>query len=122
MWEQEYGIKRDVTLNQEERRARVLAKIRAKTTMNPYKLQEIIRSETGVSAHVVENTGKNTFAVRLMANSQSELRHGLQIQNLINRHKPAHLICEVDFQMVTLDAFYAGGIIRSVKKMTIKQG
>lgn len=121
LWEIEYGINKDVTLSTDERRKRVLAKIRSRAAMNPYKLQEIIRSETGVAAFVTENTGKNQFTVRLVANNQSELRHEIQIQNIIDKHKPAHLICELSFEMAVKDALYSGGVVRAVKRITIQQ-
>lgn len=121
LWEIEYGINRDISLNADERRARVLAKIRAKSSMTPYKLQEIIRSETGVVAYVTENTGKNKFDVRLVANNQSELRHGIQIQSIIDRHKPAHTLCEVRFEIITRDTIHAGGIVRAAKMIELQQ-
>ena len=120
-WEQEYGISRDISLNTEERRERILAKIRARASMNPYKLKAIIEAETGVLTYIEENTGKNTFTVRLIANNQAELRHGMQIENLINRYKPAHLICKIQFEMVVRDNLNFAGVVRTVKSITLNQ-
>lgn len=119
-WEMEYGINQEVGVGVDEQRTRVLAKIRANASMNPYKLQELIRLETGVSALVVENTGKNKFTVRLTSNSPNESRHIPRIRDVINRYKPAHTINDLVFGMAAEDALYNGGIVRAAARLSMQ--
>lgn len=87
-WEAEYGILPDSSLTIEQRRANILMRMRFVAPANPYRLAQYASAASGVPCEIVENIGKNTFAVVMRA-------YGGDIANMeavLDTAKPAHLI------------------------------
>lgn len=91
-WEQNYGIPRNPYLSVEQRRARIISKIRDRAPMNPAKLAKYVTSVTGVECEIIENTGKNAF--KLVRHEQTGPLGLVRIA--LNEAKPAHLIYKIN--------------------------
>ncbi len=93
-WEEQYGLHADSTLTIEQRRARLLEKIRFRAPCNPKRLAASISAIVGVPVDIAENVSKNTFRVDLndSVNDFRKLAHAITV---LNQRKPAHLIYRV---------------------------
>lgn len=87
-WEKEYGIVPQDGWTTEQRRQNILAQMKFVAPMTPTKLAEIASLAAGVPVDIVENTGKNTFAVLVRRYTENFER----AKKAIDEAKPAHLI------------------------------
>ena len=96
-WEIEYGIHKDSSLTMEQRRVRLLQKIRDRSPCNPDRLAEAVSSVLGVPVSIDERVKKNTFRVNIMGSAPDfdKLLHAIEV---LNKKKPAHLIYELNAQ------------------------
>lgn len=93
-WEDRYGIPSNPALSNEKRRENIIFKMQSRTPASPYYLERLVSKVTGVPTKVVENTGKNRFAVKCLGYVDN-----LTIQRAvdqINVVKPSHLIYEMN--------------------------
>lgn len=93
-WEDHYGLHRDSTLTMEQRRVRLLDKIRLRAPANPKKLSEVMANVLGVPVSITERVAKNTFQVEIL-DSVSDFKKMLHALDVLERRKPAHLIYRV---------------------------
>lgn len=91
-WEENYGIPRNPYLSEQQRRARIISRIRDRAPMSPAKLSKYIADFTGYECEIIENTGKNQFTL-IRRNQSGPL--GL-VRILLNEAKPAHLIYKLN--------------------------
>lgn len=94
-WETEYGLHKDSTLSMEQRRARLLRKIRDRAPCNPKRLAEAVSAVLGVPVNITERVAKNTFRVDIL-NSVSDFNKLLHAIEVLDSRKPAHLIYEIN--------------------------
>ena len=87
-WEKEFDIVPDDNWTLEQRRQNILAKMKYIAPMNPAKLSDIASAAAGAPVEIVENTGKNTFAVMVRRYTENFDR----AKAMIDEAKPAHLI------------------------------
>lgn len=90
-WEDHYDLYRDSSLTMEQRRARLLDKIRSRAPCNPKRLAASVSTVLGVPVEITERVAKNTFQVEVL-DSVSDFRKLLQAVAVLNKRKPAHLI------------------------------
>lgn len=94
-WEDHYGLHRDSSLTMEQRRERLLEKIRFRAPCNPVRLARAVENVLDVPTKITERVAKNTFRVDIL-NSVSDFRKLLHALTVLNQRKPAHLIYEVN--------------------------
>lgn len=91
-WERHYGLKKDPTLTEEQRRNRIATKIKIRGSCNPAKLAATISDALGgVEVDITENSAQNTFLVNIRENVTS-FDEAIKV---IDRMKPAHLVYEL---------------------------
>lgn len=90
-WEEHYDLPLDSSLTMEQRRERLLDKIRYRAPANPERLEKSMETVLRVPVEITERVAKNTFQVNIMA-SVCDFRKMLQALDVLNRRKPAHLI------------------------------
>lgn len=89
-FEQDYGLDSNDDLTLDERRARLLAKIRTREPMNPRHVEQLLSMLTGITVTITENISKNRFRVSVDGEMSDEVKTAFK--NLLNSVKPAHLI------------------------------
>lgn len=90
-WEQAYGVTPDPSLTIEQRRARIVAKMRNTGSCTPAKLEAAISGALGgITVNVIERTGKNKFTVSITG--AAVVAPAIAV---IDRMKPAHLIYNI---------------------------
>lgn len=94
-WEAEYGLHKDSRLTMEQRRERLLRKIRDRAPCNPKRLAEAVSVVLGVPVNITERVAKNTFRVDILnsVNDFNKLLHAIEV---LDGKKPAHLIYEIN--------------------------
>lgn len=91
-WEDHYGIPRDSSLTQDQRRIRITSKIKDRGPCNPVVLAGAVSSALGgVDVEITENIAKNTFLVNIRE-VVSDLTPAIAV---LERQKPAHLIYQI---------------------------
>ena len=91
-WERQYGIPYDSSLTKDQRRARILDRKQSQGPCNPAKLEAAVSTALGgVEVNITERVAQNTFLVNVRGVVQT-LAPALSV---IDRMKPAHLICEI---------------------------
>ena len=120
LWEKQYGIIPDNQSTLSERRAILIAKVRERAPMTPYKIAQSVTAITGgVATRIVENIATNTFGIYL--NTIPEHVDEVAIRQVIDRAKPAHLIYEIGYEQSTSSVNYWGAVMMSAKKLQIRQ-
>ena len=94
-WETEYGLHKDSRLTMEQRRERLLRKIRDRAPCNPKRLAEALAVVLEVPVKITERVAKNTFRVDIL-NSVSDFHKLMHMISVLEAKKPAHLIYEVN--------------------------
>lgn len=89
-FEQDYGLESDDSLTLEERRTRLLIKIRTRAPMNPSRVEQLLSMLTGNTVTITENVHKNTF--RISADGEMSDKIKKEFKDLLNEVKPAHVI------------------------------
>ena len=112
-WEKEFDIVPDDGWTLEQRRQNILAKMKYIAPMNPAKLAEIASAAAGVPVDILENTGKNTFAVLVRQYTDNFDR----AKAMIDEAKPAHLIYTIQIAYLIL----ASGNVYSGVGLTVHQ-
>lgn len=91
-WERHYGLPSDSSLSQEQRRARILSKIRMRGPLNPKALEDAVSTALGgVKVEITENIDKNTFLV----NIREVIPSINPVVAVLEQRKPAHLIYQI---------------------------
>lgn len=93
-WEDQYGLYRDSSLTMEQRRARLLDKIRYRAPANPKRLAAAMATVLGVPVEITERVAKNTFQVDIL-DSVSDFRKLMRAIEVLDAKKPAHLIYKI---------------------------
>lgn len=95
-WEDCYAIPRNRNLSVQQRRDRILEKIRSRAPCNPKRLAAAVSTALGgVPVDITENVSKNTFLVNIREIVPS-INPAVAV---LERMKPAHLIYKI--QIVT---------------------
>lgn len=94
-WEDQYGLYRDSSLTMEQRRARLLDKIRYRAPANPKRLAAAMQTVLGVPVEITERVAKNTFQVNIL-NSVGDFKKLLHALAVLEARKPAHLIYTIN--------------------------
>lgn len=93
-WEDQYGLYRDSSLTMEQRRARLLDKIRYRAPANPKRLAAAMATVLGVPVEITERVAKNTFQVDIL-DAVGDFRKLMRAIEVLEAKKPAHLIYKV---------------------------
>lgn len=118
-WEDQYKIYADPSWSIERRRQNILNKCRQRAPMNPVRMANIISVATGEDARVEELTGKNRFTVYI--SSRPYLINEESVRKEIDASKPAHLIYDIVYEHDVTGNIYTGGIVRTLKEVTLTQ-
>lgn len=102
-FEQDYGLESDDSLTLEERRTRLLIKIRTRAPMNPSRVEQLLSMLTGNTVTITENVHKNTFRVSIDGDISDKVKK--KFKELLNDVKPAHVIyiLRIILRMVTTE-------------------
>lgn len=119
-WESEYGIPTNPNLSITQRRNTLLAAIRTRAPMNPWKIAQIASNASGVPCRVEENTAKNTFRIYLSAISSPDINENL-VRTAVTRAKPSHLIFEIKYEQGASSTLYACMVSHTARKVTLRQ-
>lgn len=91
-WEDHYAIPRNSSYSNDQRRARLLAKIQERGPCNPTRLAAAVSAALGgVPVDITENVAQNTFMVNIREIVDS-IDPAIAV---LERRKPAHLIYEI---------------------------
>lgn len=91
-WEAHYGLSKDSTMTPEQRRSRIITKIRNRGACSPARLATAVSDALGgVGVDITENVTPNKFIVSIRENVPS-LEPAIAV---IEKMKPAHLIYEI---------------------------
>lgn len=91
-WEAHYGLIKEPNLTTEQRRNRIISKIKSRGACTPAKLAAAVSAALGgAEVDITENAAQNTFLVNIRDNVDS-FDEAIRV---INRMKPAHLVYEV---------------------------
>lgn len=93
-WEDQYGLYRDSSLTMEQRRARLLDKIRYRAPANPKRLAAAMATVLGVPVEITERVAKNTFQVDIL-DAVGDFRKLMRAIEVLEAKKPTHLIYNV---------------------------
>lgn len=86
-WESEYGITPDPELTIEQRRQRIINKIRTVGSCTPARLEAAISAAIGgIGVEITERTAKNQFTVSIIGAASLA-----PVIEVVERMKPAHL-------------------------------
>lgn len=94
-WEDHYDLPADSNLTMEQRRARLLDKIRYRAPANPKRLAAAMEIVLGVPVDITERVAKNTFRVEIQ-DTVADFKKLLHALDVLEKRKPAHLIYEVE--------------------------
>lgn len=119
-WESEYGIPTNPNLSITQRRSTLLATIRTRAPMNPWKVAQIAQNASGVPCRVVENTAKNTFRIYVSAISSEDIDENA-VRKAVTKAKPSHLIFEIRYEQGALSTLYACMAAHTARRVTIRQ-
>lgn len=118
-YEKEFNIIPDPTWSFERRRQTIINKMRNRGPMNPARLADIISAVTGTDVRIVENTGKNRFAVYITATP--DMVDEKAVNSAIKKAKPVQLIYDIFYEMAASGTIYTGGALRKTKEIVLKQ-
>lgn len=93
-WEEHYGLHPDSNMTMEQRRARLLDKIRYRAPANPKRLAAAMETVLGVPVDITERVAKNTFQVDILG-AVADFKKLLHALDVLEKRKPAHLIYKV---------------------------
>lgn len=120
LWEKEYGIVTDCRKSLEERRAILVARVRERAPMTPYKIAQTVSAAVGgVSVRIQENIAANTFGIYL--NTIPALVDEAAIRKVVDRCKPSHLIYEIGYEQSTVADNFLGIMLMTAQKLQIRQ-
>lgn len=91
LWEEAYGLPRLPGQTQEQRRARILAALRARRTTTPEVIRDIARTMTGLDSEVKEYYAQYFFTVTVQSLPLDEGVNLRDLRDQIRVLKPAHL-------------------------------
>lgn len=98
-WEKRYGIPRNSSMNNDQRRAILLAKIQERGPCNPTRLAEAVSAALGgVPVEITENIAQNTFLVNIREVVPS-INPAIAV---LERRKPAHLVYQIQVATQTI--------------------
>lgn len=119
-WERQYGIPVNNTKSLEDRRNLLVATVRERAPITPYKLGQMISAICGgIAVRIEENIAVNTFGIYLNA-FPSHVNESV-VRKTVDLCKPAHLIYEIGYEQISISENYWGGMSRIAKKFQIRQ-
>ena len=118
-WELEYGLAVRTDLPYEQRRAKVINKMRTRGPVNPASIKNLVQSVTGYSAEVTENVAKNTFLITISALPSNV--DETAVRRAVDKKEKAHLIYEIDYEQYTQGITYCGIAMQSYRTINIRQ-
>lgn len=90
-WEAAYGVTTDTSLTTEQRRERIIAKMKTTGACTPAKIAAAVSGALGGAVvEVVERTGQNKFTIAITGAATVS-----KVIPIIDAMKPAHLIYEI---------------------------
>lgn len=96
-WEAHYGLTKESSLTMEQRRNRIMAKVKSRGSCNPARLAEAVSvAMGGVKVDITENVGKNRFLVTIREDVET-IEPAIAV---IERMKPAHLIYDIHVELL----------------------
>ena len=119
-WERQYGIGVDIEKPLAERRDLLVATVRERAPMTPYKMEQMVGALCGgIGTRIQENVAANTFYIYL--NTIPSAVNEANVKAAVDRCKPAHLIYEIKYEQSSLSTNYWGALLQRVKKFEIRQ-
>lgn len=92
IWEKHYALQTDSALTNDQRRTRLLAKLRSRGPCNPARLAAAVSSAIGgIEVRIIENVAPNTFRVEI----QDPIESINPVVSVLEKMKPAHLVYEM---------------------------
>lgn len=119
-WEEEYAIPINPEISVKERRDKIVATIKTKAPMNPFKISEIATNAAGVQCRVEEYIDDHTFAIYVSAINGTSIDEE-KIKYEIKKAKPAHLIFVIRYEQGTESNIYPTFTARYAKAVTLRQ-
>lgn len=122
-WEDEYALPRDPALTTQQRRDRILAYLRARAPMNPYKLAQVASAAAGGAAcRVLERTGKPSVFTLVVTDFFPSSKGEAKIRQAVDRAKQArlsYLIRYEQFASESVCAYAAAAVTGTGGQMTV---
>lgn len=119
-WERQYGIGINVEKSLAERRDLLVATVRERAPMTPYKIAQMVAALCGgADTRIQENVAANTFYIYL--NTIPSAVDEASVKRAVDRCKPAHLVYEIKYEQSCLATNYWGALLQTAKKFEIRQ-
>lgn len=105
-WESAFGLTADGQKDLEQRRSKVIAKIRGRETTTPELIKELAEGILGIPVEVDEIYCE--YRVALCFNAQKSLPLGMEdLKDILDEIMPAHLVW--DYLITLIHSLYVGG-------------
>lgn len=111
LWERAWGIPVDRTLTVQQRRDRILAKVKGTSTTTVAVIKAIAESFSPYPVEVIEEAALYKFIVWYL-DTIGEVEHKADLIAVINELKPAHLDWEIRYKMEQESSVYVGAFPR----------
>lgn len=118
LWERAWGIPLDRTQSDQQRRARILAKVKGTGTTTLEVIRAIAQSFSPYRAEVVEEAELYRFVVWYLG-TVGEVAHKEDLIAAVNDLKPAHLDWEIKYKQTQDSPIYVGAFPRQGDTMIL---
>lgn len=118
-WELRYGITKDPSLTDEQRRKNIIFRRTNRSPANPAKIEKIVSNMTGHATRVQENTGKNHFTIYISAFPEEIDEEAIRAK--LDNILPARLIYTITCEAFTKNQLFIAGLLRAGKEINLSQ-
>lgn len=120
IWEDACGIPREAGQTEEQRRARVLAKLKGTGTTTLEKIKGIAQVFSPSRAEVEVRSAESRFIIWYVE-TIGELDHKEDLAAMINELKPAHLAWSIKYRETFQTRGYMGAVPREAERFILRQ-
>lgn len=117
-YEKEYGVEKDVNLSIEERRNKIISKMKSTGTTTIEKIKSIVKTWTGENCQITEEYNDYSFTVKIK-NAFQNIAKMDGAYEAIEEVKPAHLQVKYLFENTTKNSMYLASILRGGENITV---
>jgi hypothetical protein len=116
-WEARYGIPVDESIDLKTRRDNIVIRRNVLLSMNPARMEKILKDSFGVTAQIVENYAPYTFQV--IMNAEEDSVDYSAISQIINKIKPSHQKYVITLNQPIDCTLYHGALVSEYREERI---
>lgn len=119
LWEAAYGLRRETGQTEEQRRARVLAKIKGTGATTVERLRGIAQVFSPSRVEIEERSAESRFVIWYVE-TIGEIANRADLTAIVNELKPAHLAWEIRYRETFRTWGYAGMVPREAETFILR--